>query len=184
MPLEDALTLVSNFNGKNISLSNFFSECDDALDSIEPNNEYNLIRFIKLDKLSGKAKRYVKVYENFGKFKSLSELKDILRWIFCTNKTEFQLLGELGSIFQEVNESVLDFAYRIKNIEGDIIQIFILNRKPIESELSYYKTNLEVNLIECFLRGLESKINIKLKGAFTKFDDIVNSANSIEREIK
>ena len=47
IPLKDALTVVPEFNDKNISLSVFLEDCDEAMKMVTAENEENLVKLIR-----------------------------------------------------------------------------------------------------------------------------------------
>ena len=179
--LEDALLVIPIFDGDNLSISEFFLARDGAFAILKYGWEDILIKCIIRTKLSGEVKEFTSLF----KYNSLNELKDFLRRYFGPKKSEYELLGELGKIFQAEDESLISFAARIRNIQSDLIEIYMI-QKPNEQDLTFYKNNLERMLVESFHRGVETPIEIRLykQGVFTKFNDIFMSALAIKRELE
>ena len=71
--LRDALTIVPEFNGKNIPLGQFIEGCSEAKEMIEPEFEANLVKLIRR-KITGEARQSI-----FGQsFANIEQLKNFL----------------------------------------------------------------------------------------------------------
>ena len=58
IPLKDALTAVTNFNGDNIPLSVFLEDCDEDKELVTEENEENLVELIR-SKVSGEGRKVI-----------------------------------------------------------------------------------------------------------------------------
>ena len=95
--LRDAITIIPEFNEKNIPLEQFIKCCSEA--KIQ-------------SKIRGEARQSI-----FGQsFAKIKELQNFLNNIYSPAKSIPQLLGELGNEFQRDEESVIAFANRIMEI--------------------------------------------------------------------
>ena len=57
------------------------------------------------------------------------------------------------------NESVLSYATRIQEIAAEILECHMLNNNG--KEAAEFKRNLEKDVIDCFLQGLKSELEIQ-----------------------
>ena len=89
-------------------------------------------------------------YNNFEDF--ISKLKTI----FAPSKTVYQLQGDLGRIYMWENESVLSYATRIQEIAAEILECHIQNNNS--KEAAEFRGNLEREVVDCFLRGLQPEL--------------------------
>ena len=78
----------------------------------------------------------------------------------------YQLQGELGNTFMWERKNVLSYAARIKEIGDRIEDAHRLNNGGQVDNA--FKQNLERDLIQCFIHGLnpELEIPVKKKGCF------------------
>ena len=75
--LRDAITMVHEFNGKNIPLGQFIKGCSEAKEMIEPEFEPNLVKLIR-SKITGEAHQSI-----FGQsFAKKEELTNLLKNIY------------------------------------------------------------------------------------------------------
>lgn len=172
---KDALTLVPEFDGYNIRLSQFLEGCNEARDLIGPAGEANLVKLIK-SKLTGEARASV----TGETFTTVEALKTHLKSIYSPSKIVQQLLGEIGYEFQRNNESVISFANRIKEIGERILEaqrVFAGNVHP------EFQTSTETTLVECFKRGLKPEINQRM-GEDQNRTNMIKNAIRIERELE
>lgn len=80
--LEEALMVIPIFDGDNLSITEFFIACDDALEILKYRCEDILIKFIIRTKLAGEVKEFTSLF----KFNNLSELKEFLRRYYGPKK--------------------------------------------------------------------------------------------------
>nr|CCQ71168.1 hypothetical protein CcPL2.059 [Cotesia congregata] len=104
--LNDALTFVPRFDGVSSELTDFLNSCNDAKSVLLNAAESNLTKLIYGSKLSSKVRASL----NSEIPASVAILTTALKKIYVPSKTLFQLQGELGTIYQLDNESVVDFA--------------------------------------------------------------------------
>ena len=146
--LRDALTMVPEFNGKNIPLGQFIESCSEAKEMVEPEFEANLVKLIR-SKITWEARQSI-----FGQsFANIEELKNFLKNIYSPAKSIPQLLGELGNEFQRDEESVIAFANRIRDIGIRILEV-----KKLEDGGrldSIFKASIDKTIIDSFRRGLK-----------------------------
>ena len=128
VPLKDALTVVREFNGENISLSVFLEGCDGAKEMITAEKEAKLKKLIR-SKLTGGARKAI-----YGQaFATVEQLKDFIKTIYAPSETVHQLLGETGKEFQKDHEFVISFANRIRDLGRRIIETQRVNAGHIET---------------------------------------------------
>ena len=109
--LKDAVKIVPEFDGSNISLGQFLEGCSDAKNMVEAGAEGNLVKLIR-SKIFDEARQAI-VDQTFN---TVEELKNFYKAIYIPTRSVQQLIGELGREFQRDGESVISFANRLKEI--------------------------------------------------------------------
>ena len=177
VPLKDALRVVPEFDGENISLTQFLESLDESLAMIQPENEANLVKLIR-SKLIGEARKSIQG----NTFQNLNQLKEFLKDIYFSSMTVYQLQGHLGNMIQEEGESVIKFVNRVRDTGLRISETYKMEGRHTPEEIERFKTTTEANVMECFKRGLRADIEHKL-GAAATLRDLVRDAIKIEREL-
>lgn len=168
---KDALRVVPEFDGKLSNLSNFLEGCQEAKDMVSEGSEANLVKVLR-SKLVGEARKAI-IGE---KFETVEALKDYIRDLYVPAKTVHQLQGDLGSLFQRENESVLSFANRIREVGKGILEAKrVANNGTVTNE---FKNETTQNIIECFKNGLKPEIGQKMVTAATVKDVVKNAINA------
>lgn len=175
--LKDALRVIPDYDGERLSLTDFFAGLDEAKVMLGATNEANLTRVCR-SKLIGEARRSIRKKD----FETIDALKNHLKNYFFSNKTVFQLQGELGSLFQGENESVSKFANRVADCGDTLVEVYKLENHPSADQLTAFTNTTLANEQVCFKRGLRSDIEHRLQET-NDFDDLVKNAISIEREL-
>ena len=167
---KDALRVIPEFNGDNISLSSFLDACDEASEMIEVADQGKFAKLLR-SKLTREARRSIQGQT----FDTVEELKNFLKNLYAQSKTIHQLAGEMGNEFQKDSDSVLAFANRVREIGRKILEAESLEG-PVEAA---YKASVEANAVDCFKRVLKPDIEINVEDA----DDMVNIVkNAIRAE--
>lgn len=173
--LKDAIKIIPEFDGSNISLGQFLDGCMEAKEMVEPAAERNLLRLIKT-KIFGEARQSIADQS----FNTVAELRDYLRTIYVSTKSIQQLIGELGREYQREGESVLSFANRIRGIGRKILE----NKKlTAEGLTSSFRKSTEDNIAECFRQGLLPSIEQRL-GNSEDISEILKEAIQIEKRME
>lgn len=174
--IEAALTIVPEYDGYNISVHDFFIECQEALDLVGNDSEFVFVKLIKSRKLKGEARKSV-LNEQFDSF---LDFKIYLLERFLTYETIEQLFGKISSLYQFENESVISFGNRIRNIGQQILDTALCEQKLNNN----FKNYVEKTLVESFTFGLNQEINVVLKDKqFNNFQGVFFAAAKIEKYI-
>lgn len=173
--LKDALTVVPTYDGVTASLNSFIQGCDEALEMIDPGSEEQLVKAVRI-KIVGEPRRSI-AQQTFGRLK---ELYDFLKCIYAPARNIYQLQGELGSIFQKPEESVVAYANRVRDLGFQILEAYESeNNAPADAA---FKRNTTASLPPCFIQGLKPEIEARMSGEGT-IDDIVKRAVKIEKQL-
>lgn len=174
VPMKVALKVVPDFNGKNIPLSLFIEGCEEAKEMVEGTDEKCLVKFLRT-KILDEARQAIAGQT----FDTVGSLLNFLKKIYRPNKTEQQLLGELGNEFQRENESVITFANKIRDIG---LRIAELNKSDAGVVEEAKKKQIEDTVIECFKNGLKPEIEQRIVSS-NSMTTIVQQAVSIEQNL-
>ena len=173
--LKDALKIVPEFDGENISLGEFFEGCDEALEMIGKDGEANLTKLLR-SKLLGEARKAIRDQS----FANVEALKDYLKTIYAPIRSIHQLQGEMGNEFQNDDESVISFANRIRNLGKRILEA---QKVTTGNVTEAFRQTIESASVECFKRGLKPDIERKLENA-NDMTNIVRNAIKAERDLE
>ena len=173
--LKDAIKMVPEFDGSNISLGQFLEGCNEAREMIEAGSEGNLVKLIR-SKIFGEARQAI-IGQTFTK---VEELKDFYRTIYVPTKSVQQLIGELGREYQRDGESVLSFTNRIKEIGRKILET---KKLSVEGLNQAFRESTNRNIMECFLQGLLPVIGQRIK-TLDNINNIVAEAIQIEKQLE
>lgn len=172
--LADALKIVPEFDGSNISVTEFLRGCSEAKNMIGAAAEGNLIKLIRT-KIFGEAKETILGQD----FNTLEDLGNFIKDIYSTTKTVKQLYGELGNEYQKENENVLTFANRIRDIGSRILEA---QRLSVGEITQAFKTETQNDIIECFKDGLLPEIERKITEQ-ENINNLIREAIKIEKKI-
>lgn len=177
--LRDALAIIPEYDGRTTSLRAFLQGCDEAVAMLEPESEQYLVKAVRV-KIKGEPRRTI----HLQSFESIEELGTFLKSIYAPARNLYQLQGELGSIYQKSNESVIAYANRIRDLGFQIIEAYELGQKNEEDEEAnkIFNTNTQKSLPTCFMNGLKSEIEQRME-RHDDIDDAVKQAVKVEREL-
>ena len=175
--LRDAISVIPEFNGKNIPLCQFLEGCDEAKEMIGPESEANLARLVR-SKITGEARQAI----SGQTFNTINSIKDFLKKIYAPAQTIPQLLGEMGNEFQRDEESVISFANRIRDIGSKILEVKRLeNNGQVDAN---FRNSIQNTIIDSFKRGLKFEIEQRLINEDdANVNNLVQSAITIERKL-
>lgn len=112
----EATESVPNFDGYNISLSQFVRACRRAREIVPSSSERNLTKLL-INKLRGRA--YSAVEDE--PCENVTQLIDLLNIAFGSPKTIDQYRGELSTIHLRPREHILDYITRVKDLRTAIL---------------------------------------------------------------
>lgn len=177
--LKDAISCIPLFEGKPGELFDFIQNCEEAKDVLPEAAEENLAKLVQRKCLS----QSVKASLNNKKFTKVAEIIKALKAIYTPIKTEWQLQGELGSIFQKENDTVVIFSNKLRKKGQEIVELFKVNNPECTDEqLTACKNKISENIKECFLQGLKSDIDQRMPICAT-MHDAYDKAIEIERKL-
>ncbi|XP_057339473.1 GATA zinc finger domain-containing protein 14-like [Microplitis mediator] len=175
--LRDALEFVPEYDGENMTLTEFITACNEAFNSLPEDAELNLVKLLR-KKLKGDLRKSI----NCATVNTKQEFYDFLRGKAAPNKTEMQLLGELGRVYQKDRESVLKYSNRICDIAAQLVEVHKKTHTQVENDA--YILQVERRAVESFLNGLNPEIESKIRTLNNNFQNTLNEAIKIEQKIK
>ena len=173
--LKDAMKLVPEFDGSNISLGQFIEGCLEAKDMVEPGAEKNLVRLIK-SKIFGEARKSM----SGQNFETVEQIRNFLTGIFVPRRSIQLLVGELGREYQREGESVLTYANRMREIGRRILEMKRLTTGAIDP---VFRASTESSVMECFREGLLPAIEHRLSNN-DDMGSILKEAINIETRLE
>ena len=115
--LRDVLPVVPEFDGRNSSLSGFLDGLREAKAMLTDVNEPNFAKLVR-SRFKGEARRSIVGQE----FDNIEQIAEFVKNLYAPARSVHQLLGELGSGYQEDNESVLSYANKMREIGSRILE--------------------------------------------------------------
>ncbi|XP_057324665.1 homeobox protein 4-like [Microplitis mediator] len=114
-PIENA---VPHFTGQNIPLAHFIEGCKEAQAMVPQELEQNLILVLR-SKLRGEARGVIR-----GEVcETVDALLFYLKELYEPSKSLYQLIGEMGGIFQRDDESALSYTNRVRTLGNQILDV-------------------------------------------------------------
>lgn len=157
--LKDAVSCIPIYNGEPGELFDFITNCEEAKDMLPPLAEANITKLIQRKCLSQPVKDSL----NGEKYTTVKNLIDALKAIYTPTKTEWQLQGELGKMFQKENETVVSFTSRLRKKGQEIVESHKINNADLsEAQLTAYQAEINENIKQCFLQGLKPEIDQRM----------------------
>ena len=140
-----------------------------------PAAQENLAHLLR-GKLSSEARKYI-----FGStYATIEEIIEKLRRVYTPAKNVYQLQGELGNTFMWEWRTVLSYAAIIKEIADRIEDAHRHNNGSHVDNA--FKKNLERDVIQCFIRGLRPKLEIRVEEK-DSFREDINDSIDMERRL-
>lgn len=171
-----SLNLLPIFNGTNIPVHQFTSDCRGVLELTEPDDRLFFFRAILQTKLTGDAALVRSVYT----ITNLDELCNALIKEFGNYKTFDQWELEINNLRQNRDESIENYTSRVRKLNSDMmIAISNYPDPTARAGLKVFATN---KLIDHFLGGLHRHIGQHLLAQ--KFDTLEDAIESTVRFIK
>ena len=162
------------FNGKNISITEFIRECKDAEEFVNPNDKNFFLKIVK-SRVTGEARHYLQ----FKRFDNLEQLFAELKRAYTPRKNLPQLQIELMRVKQRAQEKVAEYALRVTDILQKIKEI-------IENSNSSNVQGLIVGATEtatrCFKLRLRPEITVQMAGKLLTYSENAIST-AIEGEL-
>lgn len=158
IPMKIALHDVPRFDGKNIPVSDFVRACKRAREMTQSSPEASFIKWMK-SKLVGQA--YSMIEDN--EFNTVKEILDRLTSLYGPSKSIAYYRNEVVNLRKKVDESIIDYIVRTKDIRSAIQEI----ERSTYGQISPV-TASDKEILESFLFGLPTEYRIELKLAGTK----------------
>lgn len=115
--LKNAVEALSMFNGNNMSVLTFIRSVKQARDTVPPQAEPQLVKHIIMHKLKGLAQLALEDENCF----TADKLCEILRQSFGPKRTLEQYRGDMTGVYQKLNEHVLEYICRVKDLRTAIL---------------------------------------------------------------
>lgn len=165
-----SLNLLPIFNGKNIPVHQFTSDCKGVLELIEPDEKLFFFRAIIQTKLTGDAALVRSIYT----ITNLDELCEALTKEFGNYKTFEHWELEINNLRQNRDESIEKYVTKARKLNSDmIIAISNYPDQAARTGLRVFATN---KLIDHFLGGLHKNIGQHLLAQkFNTLEDAIES---------
>lgn len=171
--LSEAIQLVSEFDGKNITLRKFLEQCEAALLFLPEELEDSLVKLLR-NKVIKEAKKLIDEID----FNDFDDFLSYMETTFGPPPPLQQLENKLNQMHQEINEKVYYFANRVFQSKDKIINSYRANSEIFNE----HKNLIDLILLEAFLNGLESEIYKQMKQV-ENIDDAIDEAITIERKL-
>lgn len=150
LQISEAIQILSEFNGTNITINQFARECRDLESLLSPNDKYIFARIVK-SKITGTARNYV----NSKTYSNVTEILDELKRAYAPYQNLYRLQTELSTSVQQPYETVSDFGLRIVQNLNKTLDII---REDFEGYLAKGMLGGTVkNSIHGFIRGLRTE---------------------------
>lgn len=173
--LRDAVEVVPLFSGRNIPLGQFIEGCEEARLMLPPESESSLAKLI-CTRLTGEARR-----SSYGqRFNNVNDVITFFEEIYAPSKTLHQLYGELGGVYQFVDEDVITYLNRVRDIGKQIADAYRLEHNGIIDDA--YAVQSERDLTRYFIRGLKQEIRQGM-GTLRNMKEARKRAVDLERDL-
>lgn len=174
--MKHSLTLLPTFNGTNIPVHQFTSDCKGVSDLVEPDERIFFFRAVLQTKLTGDAALIRSIYT----ITNLDELCSALIKEFGNYKTFDQWELELNNLRQNRDESIEKYITKVRKLNSEmIIAISNYPDQTARAGLRVFATN---KLIDHFVGGLHRHIGHHLLAQ--KFNTLEDAIESIVRFIR
>lgn len=175
-PVRHSLTLLPVFNGTNIPVHQFTSDCKGVLELVEPDDRLFFFRAILQTKLTGDAALIRSIYT----ITNLDELCSALIKEFGSYKTFDHWELEINNLRQNRDESIEKYITKVRKLNSEmIIAISNYPDPAARTGLKVFATN---KLIDHFLGGLHKHIGQHLLAQ--KFNTLEDAIESTVRFIR
>lgn len=170
-PIRQGLTLIPTFDGTNIPVNQFTSDCRGASNLIDPDDREFFFRAILQTKLTGDAA----LLRSIHTFNNLETLCFTLEKEFNKYKSFDQWELEANNLRQFKGESIEDYVNRTKKLNTDLI--LAISNYPDPTARAGLKIFAANKLTDHFLGGLDRSIGQHLLSQkFHSLDDAIESA--------
>lgn len=165
-----SLNLVPIFNGKNIPVHQFISDCKGVSELVEPDERLFFFRAVLQTKLTGDAALVRSIYT----ITNLEELCEALTKEFGNYKTFEDWELEINNLRQNRDESIEKYVIKARKLNSDmIIAISNYSDPAARPGLKVFATN---KLIDHFLGGLHKNVGQHLLAQkFNTLEDAIET---------
>lgn len=171
-----SLSLLPTFNGTNIPVHQFTSDCKGVLELVEPDERSFLFRAILQAKLTGEAALVRSIYT----ITNLDELCEALIKEFGSYKTFDHWELEINNLRQNRDESIEQYVSKVRKLNSEMI--ITISNYPDQAARAGLKVFATNKLIDHFLGGLHKHIGQHLLAQ--KFNTLEDAIESTVRFIK
>ena len=161
--------ILPEFDGKNISITEFIRECREAEEFIDPNDKNSFLKIVK-SRVIGEARNYLQ----FKTFNNLEQLLSEIKRAFTPTKNMPQLQIELARVKQGPQEKVAKYGLRVTDILQKIKEII---ENSNSSNVQGLIEGATETATQCFKLGLRPEITIQMAGKLlTSFENAISTA--------
>lgn len=170
----EATESVPYFDGYNIPLQQFTRACRRAREIVPLSAERNLTKLL-INKLGRRA--YYAVEDE--PCDSVTELVDLLTGAFGSPKTLDQYRGELSIIYMKLNEHVLDYISRVKDIRTSILDAERRDKGRLDAQ---FMDEIDCLTARSFYQGLPLEFRLQIgEGIRSRYSDAFAAAKLIAK---
>lgn len=152
--LKDALAIVPEYNGRNLSVLQFARACKRAKELVSAASEPQLTRLLR-NKLRDHA--YLAVEDHT--YYTVDDLTNRLKQVFTPAATPNYYRGELSKLAKRANEDILEYIGRTKDLRTAIIDA---EQNTYPSVYLVLRESFEAMTLEAFINGLPPDIRTQL----------------------
>lgn len=175
-PVRQSLNLLPVFNGKNIPVHQFTSDCKGVLELVEPDERLFFFRAVIQTKLTGDAALVRSVYT----ITNFDELCEALIKEFGSYKTFEHWELEINNLRQNRDESIDNYVTKVRKLNSDMI--IAISNYPDQSARAGLRVFATNKLIDHFLGGLHRNIGQQLLAQ--KFNTLEDAIDTTIRYIR
>lgn len=178
LQISEAIKILPEFNGENITILQFTRECEDLESLLNPQDKYIFVRLVK-SKITGKARKHIEAKTD----DTLHEILAALKRAYSPHQTLYSLQTELSTYVQTETETASDFGLRIIQNINKSLEII---KTEFESESAKGMSEGTMkNGVQSFIQGLRSDLaKTLLDKQFENIDKAIDEAIKMEQKLR
>lgn len=155
---KEAIEIVREFDGKNLSIESFIGEIDEARGLVPNDRQKYLLRLIKAKRITGTAARELEAYST----ETYQELFEALRLLYASTQPVEVWQNSRARCFQRRNETVTQYANRFLEVQNKVLNCTINSTEPIDDRRIHAEYERKQGLRQ-FLLGLRPEYAIQVR---------------------
>jgi len=168
---KETIRTLPTFDGTG-TFNDFYAEVSNLQKRLPSNEEERLLRVL-YGKIKGEAARSIRGYD----FATVNELMTFLETWYGSDKTYFELTGELAKLKQG-KERINIYTNKVK----DLMQNLMTAAEKENRITSSFSAQLERDMMKYYKRGLRTDIQLRI-GNVRSFNELAQTAKIIESEL-